>query len=150
MFFLFLSLKAGNLQRLPVNEVFQLRYHFKKVYSNKRLQYTPSNIIEYCFLTKRTVTEVAIWEHQYSPYNYCHLLTERSSVAEQLAYIQRVGGSTPSVPIDDMQLQWQSVRPLTGWLRVQVPPYQYQECDGMKVYVLHPENILIIALMLSH
>ena len=33
---------------------------------------------------------------------YMLLMAIVSSVAEQLAYIQRVGGSTPSVPIDDM------------------------------------------------
>ena len=41
-----------------------------------------------------------------------HLLTERSSVVEQLAYIQRVGGSIPPVPISIKESDCEMILPI--------------------------------------
>ena len=41
-----------------------------------------------------------------------HLLTERSSVVEQLAYIQRVGGSIPHVPISIKESDCEMILPI--------------------------------------
>lgn len=49
-----------------------------------------------------------------------HLLTERSSVVEQLAYIQRVGGSIPPVPISIKESDCEMILPILKFLHPDV------------------------------
>lgn len=52
-----------------------------------------------------------------------HLLTERSSVVEQLAYIQRVGGSIPPVPISIKESDCEMILPILNFFH----PAVYKE-----------------------
>lgn len=84
-----------------------------------------------------------------------HLLTERSSVVEQLAYIQRVGGSIPPVPISIKERDCEMILPILKFFH----PAVYKEekrtiITGITQYVVFeirlpekrvimPSNILV-------